>query len=85
MGNCMSSGVEEAKGTDNKPADAPAGKENSKPHRRKDTNSSSAVLVNGVYEFGYRTDLQKCYEVTSKVLGKGSYGMRRPPGGRERL
>jgi hypothetical protein len=86
MGNCMSSdGVEEGKSTENKPTGAPADKENANPNRRKDPKGSSAMLVNGVYVFGYRTDLEKCYAVTSKVLGKGSYGTRRPPGGRERL
>jgi len=81
MGNCMSAsdgGVEEGKSAggrgEAKPTGAPADKESANPNRRKDPNGSSAVLVNGVYVFGYRTDLDKCYDVTSKVLGKGSYG-----------
>jgi hypothetical protein len=71
MGNCMSGGeIEEEPPAKPTPA-PPATGVGRKPGKLA---SSTAVLQGGVYVFGYRTDLAKCYNVSTKVLGKGSYG-----------
>ena len=69
MGSCLSKSPE----AETAPQRSPP--ENKKVVRNSVTLQASFEGSDGVFYFGFRSDLQKHYSISRTLLGKGSYGM----------